>query len=169
MNQQSNNSFSTSTNIRFGSSELKNTWWNVHSVEIPSISMDTPRANSRAGATANMAADTCNFSELNIVLSIDKDWKIYREIYDFFLDGLNVKNAKFSHYKTFDLWVEFVDGQGTPQQKFWFYNCRLMDFGGILVTPNDAEDTHQTMNLSFSVLYYDHQEQNLSKLKKLKD
>jgi len=156
MRQSSNNSFSTSTNIRFGAVELPELWWNVHSVEIPTISMDTPRANSRAGATATMAADTCNFTELSIELSIDKDWKVYKEVYDYFLEGLNVENAKFSHFKKFELWLEFVNGKGETQQKFWFHSCRLMDFGGIVVAPNDAEDSTQTLTMTFSVLYYDH-------------
>ena len=156
MRQSSNNSFSTSTNIRFGAGDMPNLWWNVHSVEIPTITMDPPKANSRAGTQASMAPDSCSFTELSVELSIDKDWKTYRDVYDYFLEGLNVENAKFSHYKKFELWLEFVDGKGHAQQKFWFHSCRLMDFGGIVVAPNDAEDSVQTLTITFSVMYYSH-------------
>lgn len=158
MRQSSNNSFSTSTNIRFGAKEFPHLWWNVHSVEIPSISMDTPRANGRAGAMATMASDTCVFTDLVVELSIDKDWKTYKEVYRYFLEGLNLEKGTFSHFKKFETWVEFVDGKGETQEKFWFHSCRLMDFGGITVTPNDADDTLQTLTMTFSIMYYSHEE-----------
>jgi len=161
MQQSSNNSHATSTNIRFGALELPDLWWNVHSIEIPTISMDVPRGNSRSGASATMAADVCNFTDLTVELSIDKDWKVYKDVYQYFLEGLNVENAKFSHFKKFELWVEFVDGKGKSQQKFWFHSCRLMDFGGIVVSPNDPEDVTQTLTLTFSVMYYDHDQRSL--------
>jgi len=156
MQQSSNNSHATSTNIRFGSLDLPDLWWNVHAIEIPTITMDIPKNNSRAGTSATQAPDTCNFTDLTLELSIDKDWKVYKEVYQYFLEGINVENAKFSHFKKFELWVEFVDGKGETQQKFWFHSCRLQDFGGIVVSPNDPEDVTQTLSMTFSVMYYDH-------------
>ena len=160
MRQSSNNSFSTSTNIRFGSYGLPGLWWNVTGVEIPTISMDIPKHNSRPGAMSGIGADTCAYSDLGVDLVIDKEWKSYREVYNFFLEGLNVENGKFTTAKVFDLWIEFVDGQGEVQQRFDFHQCRLQEFGGIVATPNDAEDNLQIMSLSFAILYFTHGTRN---------
>ena len=159
MRQDSSNSYSTSTNIRFGAKEFPELWWNVNAIEIPTISMDVAKFNTRPGAMSGIAPDTCTFSELSVELTLDKNWKTYDELYNFFLEGLNVENAKFSHDKKFELWCEFVDGQGNIKKKFWFHSCRLMDFGGIVATPNDAEDSHQVITITFAILYYDHGDQ----------
>ena len=152
--QASNNSYSTSTSVRFGAKELPDTWWNVMSFEMPTISLDTPKFNSRPGATSAIAADTCTYTDFGVELILDKDWKIYDELYQYFLEGLNVENAKFSHQKKFELWIAFYDGKGKEVKKFWIHSARLLEFGGILATPNDAEDTQQTLALSFSILYF---------------
>jgi len=160
MRQPSNNSFSTSTNIRFGSNQMPSLWWNATTVEIPSISLDISKMNSRPGAMSGIGADTCAYSDLGVDLVIDKEWNTYREIYNFFLEGLNVENAKFSTAKVFDLWIEFVDGKGDVVQRFDFHQCRLQEFSGVVATPNDAEDTLQTLTLSFAILYYTHSKGN---------
>jgi len=160
MRQSSNNAIATTTNIRFGSLEFPELWWNVNAIEIPTISLDTPRHNTRAGASSTMAADTCTYTDLNLEIILDKEWKTYDEIYDFFLEGLNVETAKFSHYKKFELWVEFVDGQGQVRKKFLFHSCRLQELGGIIAAPNDDEDTPQVLSLGFSILYYTHDKLN---------
>ena len=155
MRESSNNSLATSTNIRFGSTTFPDLWWNVTQVEIPTISMDIVKQNTRPGAQSGIAADTCIYTDLNVELNIDSKWETYKEVYDYFLSGLNVETAKFAS-KSFEMWVEFVDGKGNTQQKFWFHGCRLQEFGGAIATPNDTEETNQTLSLSFSILYFTH-------------
>jgi hypothetical protein len=152
--QQVANSYSTVTNIRFGSSTLKDFWWNVTAVQLPTISLSIPEINTRSGTMINLAADTVVYSELQVSLLVDKDWIAYDMIYSYFLEGLNVETGTFSHYKKFDLWMEIVDGEGKVQKKFWFYNCRVSDISGLIASPEDAEDTLQTLDVTFNVMYF---------------
>ena len=151
-----NTSFATVTNVRFGSSEMKDVWWNAQDISIPNISMNAPRTNSRAGATAHTAPDTAVYGDLGVTFILDKEWKVYDSIYNYFLEGLNVENGKFSFFKTFDLWCEFVDGNGEVRKKFFFKSCRLTDFQGLQVTAVNDEDELQVLEVNFSVLYYSH-------------
>ena len=152
--QVSANSFSTVTNIRFGSTTLKDFWWNATSVVLPTISMSPPEFNSRSGANINLAADTAVYTDLMVSLVVDKDWLAYDMIYSYFLEGLNVDTGKFSHFKSFDLWMDILDGEGNPKKKFWFYGCRLTDMSGLIASPDDGEDTIQTLDVTFNVMYY---------------
>ena len=156
MIQEASNSYSTGTNVRFGAKDIPGVWWNVNALEMPTISMDVPKFNTRAGAAAGIAPDTATYSDFSVEIILDKKWKVYNEVYEYFLEGLNVENAKFSHFKKFELWVEFVDGQGRVHKKFWLHSARLLDFGGLQVVPNDPDDTLQTLTLSFSILYFSH-------------
>jgi len=149
-----NNSFSTVTNIRFGAAELRDIWFNVNSIVLPTISLMPPEMNSRAGANVHIAPDTAQYTDLALELIIDKNWEVFDEVYSYFLQGLNVDNGKFSHYKKFELWVEIVDGEGNVMKKFNFHSCRLSEFTGFEVLPNDGEDALQTMSLTFNVMYY---------------
>ncbi len=149
-----NNSFSTVTNIRFGSLELKDLWFNVNSMMLPTISLDPPQMNVRAGANVALAPDTATYTDLSLDIIIDKDWEVFDYIYSYFLQGLNVENGKFSHYKRFELWAEIVDGSGKAVKKFNFHSCRLTEFSGLEVLPNDNEDRHQTITLTFNVMFY---------------
>ena len=160
-----NNSFTTNTNIRFGARELPDVWWNAQQITIPSINMSTIKQNSRAGAMATAAADTCDFSELNVAVILDKEWKVYDAVYDYFLEGLNVETGTFSNKKKFELWAEFVDGKGVTKKRFWFHSCRLESFEGIVIDTT-AEDENQVLNISFSCMYYSHEDpRNASFLK----
>jgi hypothetical protein len=152
--QISANSFSTVTNIRFGSTTLKDFWWNVTSVVLPTISLAPPEINTRSGANIALAADTAVYSDLAVTLVIDKDWLAYDMIYSYFLEGLNVDTGKFSHFKDFDLWLEVLDGTGNVKKKFWFYSCRITDISGIIASPEDTEDTLQVLDVTFNVMYF---------------
>ena len=151
-----NNSFTTVSNIRFGSAEMMKIWWNVQEINLPSMTFQGPNIGGRAGAQINLASDSVDYGELTLSVILDKDWKVYDEIYDYFLEGLNVETGKFSHYKKFELWVEFVDGKGQVKRRFWFHDCRLSSFDGLLVTTKEDEDSNQVMSLTFDYLYYTH-------------
>ena len=152
--QQSHNSYTTSTNVRFGAMELPDLWWNVLDFEMPTISIDTSKFNTRAGAAAGINADTCSYTDFSVEVIIDKKWETYKQLFNYFLSGLNVETAKFSHYKHFDLWIAFYDGKGNETMKFWINSARVTEFGGVVATPNDDGEKLQTVNISFSILYF---------------
>lgn len=154
MIQKSSNSLSTVTNIRFGSLEMTDLWWNVNNIVIPSISLSPPEMSVRAGTAAIGAPDTVDYSELSVDLIVDKEWIAFDNAYEYFLNGLDVESGKFSHYKKFDLWAEIVDEMGNTIKKFWFYNCRLTEISGLIVSPTSSEDEIQTFSLSFKVTYF---------------
>jgi hypothetical protein len=104
------------------------------------------------------------YGELSVSFILDKEWKVYDSIYNYFLEGLNVENGKFTVQKTFDLWCEFVDGSGKVQKTFWFKSCRLTDFQGIQVSATTDDDEQQVMDVSFSVLYYSHSDSDYSSI-----
>jgi len=149
-----NNSFSTVSNIRFGAVDLKDVWFNVNSMILPTISLAPPEMNTRAGANIHIAPDTAIYTDLSLEIILDKNWEVFDYVYSYFLQGLNVETGKFSHYKSFELWVEIVDGDGNPVKKFNFHSCRLSEFTGFETLPNSPEDEHQTMSLVFNVMYY---------------
>ena len=152
--QNSNNSFSTISNITFGAEELKDTWWNVSNIDLPTITLSSPELSNRAGSAYKAAADTCSYTDLTVTFIMDKDWKTFDEVYNYFLDGLNVETGKFSHYKTFDLWTNMMNSDGEVVKKFWFYGCRLSDISGLSVSPVDFDDTVITFSATFQVLYF---------------
>ena len=149
-----NNSYSTITNIRFGAIELEGIWFNVNSMVLPTISLDPPQMNTRSGANVALAPDTAIYTDLSVEITLDKDWEAFDYVYSYFLQGLNVETGMFSHFKSFELWAEMVDGEGNTVKKFNFHSCRLSEFTGFQGNPNDAEDVHQTMQLTFNVMYY---------------
>ena len=149
-----NNSYSTKTNIRFGSNDFKDVWFNVNSMILPTISFDPPQMNVRSGANVALAPDTAVYTDLSIEVIIDKNWEVFDYIYSYFLQGLNVENGKFSHYKKFELWLEFLTGEGKVTKKFNFHSCRLTEFTGLEALPNSGEDELQVMSLTFNVEFY---------------
>jgi len=149
-----NNSYSTVSNIRFGAIELKDIWFNVNSMVLPTISLEPPQMNTRAGANIAIAPDTAMYTDLSFEIIIDKDWEVFDYVYSYFLQGLNVETGKFSHYKKFELWAEVVDGEGIVKKKFNFHSCRLTEFTGYQALPNTGEDELQVMTLTFNVMYY---------------
>jgi len=148
------NSFSPVSSIRFGAIELKDVWFNVNNIVFPTISLDAPEMNSRAGANITIAPDTTIYTDLTVELIIDKDWEVFDYIYSYFLQGINVENGKFSHYKKFELWAEILDGEGKIKKKFNFHSCRLTEFTGLIAAPNTSEDDLQVLSISFNVMYY---------------
>jgi len=154
------NSTATSTNIRFGSAKFADLWWNVTDSEIPDISIPEMKLNSRSGALTNQAADTVDYGELQINILIDRDWSVFASVYDSFVRSVNVKDSTYTRDEAFDLWVETVNGEGKAVGRFWFYNCRLSNFGGAVVTPNDESDATQTLSIGFNILYYEYEDLN---------
>ena len=151
-----NNSFSTSTNIQFGSSAMEGLWWNAQTFQLPSITMQPPQINSRSGALINLASDTVDYEDLNIDLILDKEWKVYDELYKHFLKRLNVETGEFLKYDQIDLWIEIFNGAGESVKKFWFYNCRLTSFGDMTFDTQDSEDVLNVLNMTFSFDYLDY-------------
>lgn len=152
----SNNSFTTKTNIMFGSTEMKDIWWNAQNFDLPGIVMAPPEINTRSGTSINLGSDTVDYEDLNISLILDKQWKVYDEVYAHFLERLNVETGEFIKNETFDLWVEFFDGNGESTKKFWFYDCRLTSFGSISFSTQDPEDSQNTLDLTFVYDYFEY-------------
>ncbi len=156
-----NNSYTTQTNIRFGTADMKNLFFNAQTMNLPSIMCEPPQQNTRAGGVQLFASDTVHYDDLNITAILDKNWKVYDDLYEYFLEGLNVETGKFSHFKEFDLWADFYDGKGKVTKRFWFYGCRLTSFGGVELNTTDME-TNNIINLTFKFLYMDY-DNNFSK------
>ena len=156
--QASANSFSTITNIQFGSLEMPDIWWNAQSFSVPSIMVSPPKINNRSGAVINLGSDTTDYEELTLTAILDKEWKVYDELYQHFITRLNVETGEFIKEGTFDIWIQFFNGEGDLVKKFDFFRCRLINFGGLEVTTQDTEDTLNTLDLTFVFDYmdYDH-------------
>lgn len=154
--QSSANSFSTATNIQFGSLEMENIWWNAQTFTVPSIILAPPQINNRSGALVNLGSDVTNYEELNITCILDKEWKVYDALYAHFVKRLNVESGEFIKEGTFDVWIQFFDGEGNMIKRFDFFRCRLVSFGGLDVNTQDTEDTLNTLDLSFVFDYMDY-------------
>ena len=150
------NSFSTATNIQFGSNEMREVWWNAQTFSLPVITLNPPQINNRSGALINLGSDTADYGELSIQVILDKDWKIYDELYSYFVKRLNVETGEFTKEGTFDLWAQFYDGQGDPVKKFDFFRCRMTSFGGVDFTTQDSEDSHNILDMTFVFDYMDY-------------
>ena len=151
-----NNSYSTNTNITFGSNELENLWLQAQSVSVPGISMASPEIGGRNGTKLKLGADTVTYTDLTISMQMDKDWEIYDTIYKHFLQGLNVEKGTFTSAKTYDLWLDIHVGGGKVVKKFWFYNCRLIDIAEIPLDVTDEADTISEVDLTFQFDYMDY-------------
>lgn len=151
-----NNSFSTSTNIQFGSRELGKLWWNAQDFQLPALTLSPPQVNNRSGAMINLAADTVDYGDLVVDLILDREWKVYDEVYQHFVKRLNVETGEFVNYGQFDLWLEVFNGKGESVKKFWFYNCRLTSFGDMTFSTQDTEDTLNILNMTFVFDYFDY-------------
>lgn len=154
--QQSSNSYTTVTNIQFASLEMPELWWNAQSFTVPSIVLSPPQINNRSGALINLGSDTTNYEELTVTAILDKNWKVYDELYAHFIERLNVETGQFTKEGTFDIWIQFFNGEGKPVKKFTFYRCRLVSFGGLNVSTQDTEDTLNTLDLNFVFDYMEY-------------
>ena len=149
----SQNSYSTVSNIQFGSNEFKPVWVNSQTFALPAITLSPPKVNTRSGALVNLASDTVDYDDLSIDVIMDKDWDVWNSLYAFFLDGLNVEEGTFLKEQPVDLWIEFFNGQGKSVKKFMFYKCRLLSFGDVALSTMDVEDELNTLNVSFTFDY----------------
>ncbi len=159
----SQNSFSTSSNVQFGSIHLPNVWVNSQTFTLPSINMAPPKVNGRAGAQVALAADVVEYDDLTVDIILDKQWKVWNDLYQHFLNGLNVEQGTFSKENIFDTWIEFFDGEGKSVKKFNFYKCRLLSFGDVSLTTMDGEDQLNTITLSFTFDYMEDTEISFAK------
>jgi hypothetical protein len=157
-----NNSFSTNTNISFGSNELDNFWLNAVSCSIPGISFSPPEIDGRTGRMYTLPADNVQFSDLVITVLLDKEWEMYDIIFETFVDMVNIEEGTFSQ-KKFDLWLDIKDGTGKQVKKFWFYGARLLDVGEFDLDVRDGEDSNIEIILTFR---FDTMEYNNTHLKK---
>lgn len=154
-----NNSFTTATNIQFGSTEMPGVWWNAQTFSLPAMSLAPPQINNRSGALINLASDTVDYGELSIQVILDKEWKVYDELYIHFIKRLNVETGTFVKEGTFDMWIQMFDGQGNPRKKFDFHKCRLTSFGQLDFDVGDAEDTQNVFEMTFVFDYFDYDNQ----------
>ena len=143
-----NNSFSTNTNIEFGSNELDNLWLNATQCSIPGISFSPPEIDGRTGKMFTLPADNVVFSDLVITVLLDKDWDMFDIIYNTFLDMIDIDAGTFKQ-KKFDMWLQIKDGTGKDVKKFDFYGARLMDVGEFDVDSRDNEDSNIEVILTF--------------------
>lgn len=144
-----NNSLSTSTNLKWGSSVLDNTFYLAQSFNIPGLSFSNPQMGSRGGARGRLAADSVEFSILNLDIIIDREWKVYDELFENFLETININTGNFSNNKVFDVWVEIYDNlDKKPIKKFWFRNCRVQSIGDIEMDVRDEDDSNISVLVS---------------------
>jgi len=148
------NSYSTVSNIQWGSYILKDLNLNAQSFVLPELSMSPPAINTRAGANVHLAADTVDYSDLTIEVILDKEWEVYTMLYEHFVKRLNVENSQFVKEGTFDMWLNIYDGEGKTVKKFNFYRCRLTQFGSMNYDIMTSEDELNTMTLQFVYDYF---------------
>jgi len=149
-----NNSFSTTTNIEFGSNELGDFWLNAVSCSIPGISFSPPEVDGRTGRMITLPADTVTFSDLVITVLLDKDWEMYDILFNTFVEMVNVEEGTFKQ-KKFDMWMQIKDGTGKLIKKFDFYGARLIDIGEFDMDIRDNEDSNIEIILTFRFDYMD--------------
>ena len=133
----------------FGSDQLPNVWVNAQTFQLPSISLTPPQINSRSGALVGLASDTVDYGDLSMDLILDKEWKVWDDLYRFFIQELDVEKGIFLKQKKLDIWIEYFDGSGKSKKKFFFYNCRLLNFGEVQSSTMDSDDTLNTLNIGF--------------------
>jgi len=144
-----NNSFSTSTNLRWGSNILKDTLYLAQSFNIPGLSFNNPQIGGRGGARGRLGGDTVEFSTLNLDVIIDNEWKVYDEIFENFMKSINTTKATFSNNISFDIWTEIYDIENDKVlRKFWFRNCRVQSIGDVEMDMRDGDDSSISMLIS---------------------
>jgi hypothetical protein len=143
-----NNSFSTNTNIEFGSNDLGDFWLNAVQCNIPGISFSPPEIDGRGGRMFTLPADNVQFSDLIITVLLDKDWEVYDIIFDTFVEMLNIEEGTFKQ-KKFDMWLQLKDSKGNLVKKFDFYGTRLIDVGEFDMDSRDSEDSNIEIILTF--------------------
>lgn len=148
------NSFSTQTNIQFGSTDLKDVWFYAQSCGIPGIQFAPMKVGGRGGVQLNMAPDTATYTDLTIDMPIEKDWSNYNAIYQHFLESINVDKGTFASRK-FDMWLDIYNTKGKKIKQFWFYGCLLNDISEIQVDVSDNDDTIMEVSLTFQFDYMD--------------
>lgn len=149
-----NNSFSTQTNIQFGSTEIKDMWFYAQSCGIPGMQFAPSKISGRGGVQLNMPGDTMTYTDLTIDMQIDKDWTNYNAIYKYFLECINVDKGTFAS-KKFDMWMDIYNTKGKKIKQFWFYGCLLNDISEIPVDVSDQEDSIMEVSLTFQFDYMD--------------
>ena len=143
-----NNSFTTSTSIRWGSTELKESFYLAQSVNIPGISFNNPQLGARFGARPRVSGDSLEYSSLNIEIIIDNNFSVYDEIFQSLLETIDPETGKFTNNKVFDLWIELYDNNSKKSMiKFWIYNCRIQSVGDVQFDVRDGEDNNITCML----------------------
>ncbi|RLD45400.1 MAG: hypothetical protein DRI86_05660 [Bacteroidetes bacterium] len=145
----SQNSYSTTSNIIFGSDKLPKIWVNAQTFVLPTITLSPPQINNRSGALIALASDVVDYGDLSVDLILDKEWKVWDDLYKFFIQELDVTKGNFLKQKTLDIFIEYFDGSGESRKKFQFYNCRLMTFGEVQSTTTDQEDPLNFLNVTF--------------------
>ena len=156
MVQNFTNSFSTKSNIIFGSTSLKDVFWYVQRFPIPEIQMDGIRTNSRAGSRLYLPADTVTFGPLMLDVIVDKDMVVYDTLYAHFVKRLNIDTGSFDKSGYFDIWVQVNDGEGNAIRKFTFEKARLTNFGGLEFDSTDEGDSEQIIQLTFEYNTFDY-------------
>lgn len=162
----SQNSYSTVSNIQFGSIDLPNVWVNSQTFSLPTISLSPPKMNSRSGALVALASDTVEYDDLTVDIILDKEWKVWNDLYKFFLNELNVEEGTFLKDQVFDTWIEFFDGSGKSVKKFMFYKCRLLSFGDINLSTMSGEDELNNLSLTFTFDYMEDMDITFAKQKR---
>jgi hypothetical protein len=157
-----NNSFSTNTNIQFGSNELGDFWLNAVQCSIPGISFSPAEIDGRNGRVFTLPADTVEFSDLVITVLLDKEWEMYDTIFELFVDMINVEEGTFKQ-KKFDMGMDINKSKGTFIKKFWFYGARLIDVGEFDLDVRDSEDSNIEILLTFRFDYMEYNKTHFTK------
>jgi hypothetical protein len=151
--------FALDTSIYFGSALLSNdTLYNVQTVNIPGVDFSHAQVGGRAGALFNVQADTITFSDLNLSIIVDEQFKIWKEVMLKALKRINVQDGTFSN-KENDSFIVIVDSQGNDLLKIWFKNSRIINVGDMTYT-HAGENNLVLLDLSLKYDYFEIEEQN---------
>lgn len=151
---QLNNSYATSTSVQWGSDFLPNIWQNSQSFIIPDISLSHPEIGGRFGARIKAQSDAVTYSPLIIDILLDRDFELYTEIYNNFIEHLNVESGKFAP-APFDMWMSIMGHDGKEIARFEYKSCRVEDISEIsLDTLSDDELLVVTLTIPFDYFTY---------------
>ena len=131
---------------------LKNVDFHVQNYNLPGITFAQPKIEGRGGFQLNLAPDNVSFMPLVMDIIVDRELKVYDEIYELFVNMVDIKNGTFSQ-KEFNSSLVMYNGKGKKLKKFTFFNCQIESIGDLSFNATDDDDAILLLNISLTFDY----------------
>lgn len=137
------------------SNDLQKFEYNSVSMDLPSLSLDSPEVNFKS-VINRLSADTLIFDTITIEAFVDAEFLVYREIIKYFLKGVNsvskgTNNWNPSEYP-FDGTIIIMDNKFTKLFSIRLINVRLT---GVDSPKLKVTDTEEFLIMPVSISYED--------------